>query len=82
MPRHVLSNTYTRIKIRAVNPPNKREDVRFAVCLCALRLTDTEKTITTDAVAATVGIASTSIMKSRLKTFVGDGQERREMIGG
>lgn len=32
MPRHVLSNTYTRIKIRAVNP-NKREDVHSTVCV-------------------------------------------------
>lgn len=32
MPRHVLSNTYTCIKIRTVNP-NKREDVHSAVCM-------------------------------------------------
>lgn len=31
MPRHVLSNTYTHIKIRTVNP-NKREDVHSVVC--------------------------------------------------
>lgn len=31
--RHVLSNTYARIKIRTVNP-NKHEDVHSAVCVC------------------------------------------------
>lgn len=59
---------------------------RRAFCCVRGRLTDTKKTITTNDWRGcrhrTAGIASTSIMKSRLKTFVGDGQERREMIGG